>query len=127
MIIKTFFRIFVEREAIDTTVAFYESLLGSKVDMRFDYPETGLELASVSSAQLSVLIIAGSKESRAPFETTRLTVKVERLEEIIPRLRQGGAEQLELVQKTPVGRKTRFKHPDGTTVEYVDHDVAANT
>jgi hypothetical protein len=29
-------------------------------------------------------------------------------------------------QPTPVGRKTRFRHPDGLVVEYVDH-VAVTT
>ena len=36
-------------------------------------------------------------------------------------LKQAGAEQLDPVQPTPVGRKTRFRHRDGLVVEYVDH------
>jgi hypothetical protein len=31
------------------------------------------------------------------------------------------ATQLEPIQQTPVGRKTRFRHNDGLIVEYVDH------
>ena len=36
-------------------------------------------------------------------------------------LERAGAEQLEPIQPTPVGRKTRFRHADGLIVEYVDH------
>lgn len=125
MIIETFTRIFVDPDALDRTIDFYTLLLSGEVTMRFAYPETGLELAAVSSDRLSVLIIAGRPELRAPFEATRLTVKVDRLDSVVAVLAESGAEQMEPVQKTPVGRKTRFRHPDGTVVEYVDHDTAS--
>ena len=123
MIIETFTRIFVDGDALDRTIEFYRSLLSGTVTMRFAYPEAGLELAAVSSAALSVLIIAGPPERRAPFEATRLTVKVDRLEPTIAMLTGAGCDQLEPIQKTPVGRKTRFRHRDGTVVEYVDHEA----
>jgi hypothetical protein len=121
MIIETYTRVFVEAEALDGTSALYRELLGGTETMRFAYPEAGLELAAISSPRLSVLIIAGSAERRRPFEATRLTVKVDRLETVLATLRASGGEQLEPIQPTPVGRKTRFRHPDGLTVEYVDH------
>jgi len=96
-------------------------LLGGEETMRFAYPEMGLELAAISSPRLSVLIIAGPPEKRRPFEATRLTIKVETLEPVLSVLEKAGAEQLEPVQPTPVGRKTRFRHADGLVVEYVDH------
>jgi hypothetical protein len=68
----------------------------------------------------------GTPERRAPFEATRLTIKVDCLERVIAVLADAGSEQLEPIQKTPVGRKTRFRHPDGTVVEYVDHDTASS-
>lgn len=122
MIIESFIRIFVDPDALDRTIDFYTALLSGKVTMRFAYPETGLELASVSSERVSVLIVAGTPEQRAPFEATRLTIKVARLETVIGILAEAGGKQLEPVQSTPVGRKTRFRHPDGTIVEYVDHE-----
>jgi hypothetical protein len=82
-----------------------------------------LRLAQVSSAKLSVLIIAGPPERRTPFEATRLTIKVKALDDVLAVLRAQGAEQLEAIQKTPVGRKMRFRHADGLVVEYVDHDA----
>ncbi|MDR3559820.1 MAG: hypothetical protein P4N59_00065 [Negativicutes bacterium] len=36
-------------------------------------------------------------------------------------LRHNGATQLEPIQPTPVGRKTRFRHADGLVAEYVEH------
>jgi hypothetical protein len=122
MILETYTRVFVDADALDRTIAFYEALLAGKQSLRFVYPQTGLELAAVSSPRLSVLIIAGPPQKRAPFEKTRLTIKAERLEPIIEVLRQAGAEQLEPIQPTPVGRKTRFRHADGLVVEYVEQD-----
>ena len=121
MILETYTRVFVDADAIEPSIAFYKALLSGVETLRFAYPETGLELAAVSSPRLSVLIIAGRPEKRAPFEATRLTIKVDALEPHLAVLQQSGAEQLEPVQPTPVGRKTRFRHVDGLVVEYVDH------
>jgi hypothetical protein len=121
MILETYTRVFVDIDAIDSTIGFYKALLSGEQTLRFAYPETGLELAAVSSPHLSVLIIAGAPEKRAQFEATRLTIKVESLEPFLDVLKDAGAEQLEPIQPTPVGRKTRFRHTDGLVVEYVDH------
>jgi len=121
MIREAYLRVFVDSDRLEPTGAFYRSLLGGEQTMRFTYPEMGLELAAVSSPNLSVLIIAGSAEKRQPFEATRLTIKVASLEPAIDRLLDHGAVQIEPIQPTPVGRKTRFRHPDGLIVEYVDH------
>jgi uncharacterized glyoxalase superfamily protein PhnB len=121
MILETFTRVFVNADAIEPTCAFYRDLLGGEETMRFAYPEMGLELAAISSPKLSVLVIARAPEKRRPFEATRLTIKVETLEPVLSVLERAGAEQLEPIQPTPVGRKTRFRHADGLIVEYVDH------
>ena len=121
MVLETYTRVFVDSDPIEATIAFYKALLSGEETLRFRYPETGLALAAVSSPRLSVLIIAGPSEKRAPFEATRLTIRVEALEPFVKVLKQAGAEQLEPVQPTPVGRKTRFRHKDGLVVEYVDH------
>jgi hypothetical protein len=121
VILETYTRVFVDADSIEGAIAFYKALLSGEESLRFRYPEAGLELAAVSSPRLSVLIIAGQPEKRAPFEATRLTVKVGALEPFVEVLKQAGAEQLEPVQPTPVGRKTRFRHKDGLVVEYVDH------
>jgi hypothetical protein len=125
MILETFTRAFVAAGALDASVAFYKALLAGDETLRFAYPETGLELAAVSSPKLSVLIIAGPPEKRAPFEATRLTIKVDALGPFLAVLKAAGAEPLEPIQATPVGRKTRFRHPDGLVVEYVDHTASS--
>jgi hypothetical protein len=123
MILETFTRVFVDADALDPTAVFYKALLNGEETLRFDYPETGLRLAQVSSPKLSVLIIAGPPERRKPLATS-LTIKVTALEEAVAVLRAQGAEQLEAIRKTPVGRKMRFRHADGLVVEYVDHDAS---
>jgi len=123
MILETFVRCFVNTEALDSTIAFYELLLQGKESLRFDYPETGLKIAQVSSPHLSVLVIAGDADKRKPFEATRITIKVSSLEEYGALLAAQGAELLDPIQKTPVGRKMRYRHADGLIVEYVQHDA----
>lgn len=120
MILETYTRLFVEADALDATSAFYQTLLDGRESLRFAYPETGLELAAVSSDHLSVLIIAGPAEKRRPFEATGLTIRVDRLEPMVSRLERTGARQLEPIVPTPAGRKTRFRHADGLVVEDVE-------
>ena len=124
MILEAYTRVFIDPETLDDTIVFYKALLSGEETLRFAYPETGLELAAVSSPHLSVLIIAGPPEKRAPFEATRLTIKAETLEPLMDVLKESGAEQLEPIQPTPVGRKTRFRHADGLIVEYVDNSTS---
>jgi predicted enzyme related to lactoylglutathione lyase len=119
-ILETYTRVFVEAGALERTIDFYRELLHGEVSLRFAYPETGLELAAVSSPRLFVLIIAGDGGRQRPFEATRLTVRVDDVEAAIALLVGAGAELLEPIQRTPVGRKTRLRHPDGLIAEYVE-------
>src|SRR5215471_20249664 len=118
MVLETFIRTFVDPDALDSTVDFYKALLAGEESLRFDYPEMSLKLASVSSPTLSVLVIAGEADKRKPFEATRLTIKVSNLEDYAAMLQSRGAKLLDPIQKTPVGRKMRYRHVDGLVVEY---------
>jgi hypothetical protein len=89
--------------------------------MRVDYPKHRLRLADVHSPQATFLIIAGTPEARRAFEATSLTLRVDDLQAAIHVLDELGAEHLEPVQSTPSGIKTRYRHPDGLIVEYVEH------
>ncbi len=123
MILESYIRVFVEAGEFNKTRAFYRTLLNGSDGLYFSYPEKGLELAAVISPHLSVLIVAGPSEARKPFESTALTLRVDALEPTIDSLLVQGANQLEPIQTTPVGRKTRFRHIDGLIVEYVEnHD-----
>jgi hypothetical protein len=123
MILETYLRCFVDAAALDATVAFYKALLGGEQTLRFAYPETGLELAAVSSPRLSVLVIAGEPANRKPFEATVLTIKVSSLAHYADILRANGAVELDPIQRTPIGQKMRYRHADGLTIEYVEHDA----
>ncbi|KAJ5735192.1 uncharacterized protein N7483_000317 [Penicillium malachiteum] len=123
MILEVYTRIFIPTNKLTETIDFYKFLLNGEETLHFSYPEKNLEIAAVSSPKLSVLIISGSDESLQPFRSTQLTIKADSLDAHIEQLILSGCEQLESVQKTPVGRKTRFKHVDGVVVEYVCHDV----
>lgn len=126
MILESYIRVFVENKAFNKTRAFYRPLLNGSDGIHFSYPEKGLELASVVSPKLSMLIIAGPAELRQPFESTALTLRVDTLQPTIDNLLAQGASQLDPIQKTPIGRKTRFRHLDGLIVEYVEHHNAAD-
>jgi uncharacterized glyoxalase superfamily protein PhnB len=121
MVLEAYTRVFVDADAINDTIAFYKTVLSGEQTLRFSYPDAGLELAAVSSPRLSLLIIAGVPEKRAPFEATRPTIKVHTLEPLLEALKGAGAEQLQPIQPTPVGRKIRFRHVDGLAVEHVEH------
>jgi len=125
MILETFTRAFVDAGALEASVAFCSAVLSGEQTLRFGDPETGLELAAVSSPKLSVLIISGPPEKRAPFEVTRLTIEVDALKPFLAVLKAAGAEPLEPIQATLIGRKSRFGHPDGLVVEYVDHTASS--
>lgn len=120
-ILDGYTRVFVEEDQVDQTSSFYQELLGRMETQRFAYPEKHLLIATIRSPQLSILIVGGSEEQRAPFAKTRLTVSIASLEEAILLLLRLGAIQLEVIQATPSGRKTRFLHPDGLVVEYVEN------
>ena len=121
-IIEIYHRIFVPSQQYSSTINFYTFLLDGTKTLEFSDPLTGLDLAAISSPKLSVLIIAGSDEALAPFQETRLTIKLEKMDQALGQwLRQMGAVEVEGLKETPVGRKCRFRHPDGLLVEYVDH------
>lgn len=120
-ILEAYSRVFVDPDKFDDTIAFYEQLTQGRCRMRADYPEAHLQLADVVSPHATFLIIAGPPEARRPFETTPLTLKVDNLQATIQDLDALGAEHLDPMQPTPTGFKTRYRHPDGLIVEYVEH------
>ena len=60
-------RVFIEEDELESTILFYEGIFRVKCKMRFKYPEVDLELAQVGS----VLLIAGTKKARQPFQNTK--------------------------------------------------------
>lgn len=109
-------RIFVSPADFEKSIHFYENLFGLKCDIRFKYPEKGLELASVASC----LLISGSVDQLKPFLETRVTYLVDSIDDFKKFLIGQGATILEDPKKIPTGKNMRVRHPDGLVVEYVE-------
>jgi predicted enzyme related to lactoylglutathione lyase len=101
----------------DEAVAFHEMLIGQKARLRFDYPEYNLRLAQVAS----ILFIAGTERSLAPFVETQATFMVDDIEGFAAHLPTVGADVLKPLKSVPTGWNMLVRHPDGMRVEYVEH------
>jgi predicted enzyme related to lactoylglutathione lyase len=119
-VLRSLTRVFLPPEALGRSIAFYETLSGEPARMRFVYPAAGLELAEVGG----VLLIAGKEHALAPFSATRATFIVDHLDEFRAALVGMGAAILDEPKPVPAGRNMRVRHPDGTVVEYVEHDAS---
>jgi len=73
-------RRYLPLERFDAAVAFHETLIGQKARLRFDYREHGLRLAQVAS----ILFVAGTEESLAPFVETQATFMVDAFKALRP-------------------------------------------
>jgi predicted enzyme related to lactoylglutathione lyase len=116
MILEAYSRVFVESDALDRTVTFYEALTGGYQSLRFDYPEMGQTLVAISSPPISLLVIAGPSSARARFQATPLTLRVDDLDAAKRLLEREGAAVIEEPKQVPIGRNMRARHPDGLVV-----------
>jgi predicted enzyme related to lactoylglutathione lyase len=110
-------RRYLPLERFDDAVTFHEILIGQKARLRFDYPEYSLRLAQVAS----ILFIAGTEQSLAPFVETQATFMVDDIEGFAAHLPTVGAEILKPPKPVPTGWNMLVRHPDGMRVEYVEH------
>ena len=118
-ILNILVRRYLALEDMDAAVTFYESLVGQRARLRFDYPERQLKLAQVAS----ILLIAGTPESLEPFTDTHMTFLVDDLGAYEQHLPDLGVEIIRAPQDVPTGRNMLVRHPDGSVVEYVEHRV----
>ena len=116
-ILQVLTRIYLNREQLEASVTFYESLFKERSRVRFAYPEAGLELVQVGS----FLLIAGEAAALEPFKATQATFLVDSLSEWKGFLLQNGATLLKEPKRVPTGMNMLAKHPDGTRIEYVQH------
>lgn len=110
-------RRYLPLDRFDDAVAFHERLIGQKARLRFDYTQYQLKLAGVAS----ILFIAGTEQSLAPFTATHATFLVDDIEAFTAHLPTVGAEVLEPPKPVPTGWNMLARHPDGMLVEYVEH------
>ncbi|WP_426255385.1 VOC family protein [Sphingomonas sp. DC2300-3] len=116
-ILNILVRRYLSLDEIDAAVSFYEALIGQKRRLAFDYPEHDLKLAQVAS----ILFIAGTDASLAPFRATEATFMVEDLDAFAAHLPTIGSTILEAAKPVPTGRNMLVRHADGMLVEYVEH------
>ncbi len=116
-ILEARLRVYVGPTELDTTVAFYAKIFGEKCRLRFEYPAVGLELATVGS----VLILSGPDEALARYKGTAATFLVDDLDAFTAALPKMGAMIMDGPKEMPTGVNMRVRHPDGTIVEYVQH------
>lgn len=110
-------RRYLPLDRFEDSVRFHEAIIGQKARLRFHYPAYNLELAQVAS----ILFIAGTPESLAPFVNTHATFMVEGIAAFARHLPTVGAEIINGPKDVPTGQNMLVRHPDGTLVEYVEH------
>lgn len=104
-------------DRFDAAVSFHEQLIGQKARLRFDYPAYQLKLAQVAS----MLFIAGTEDSLAPFTGTHASFMVDDIEAFSNHLPTVGAQILRPLKAVPSGWNMLARHPDGSLIEYVEH------
>ncbi|MBS4161409.1 VOC family protein [Klebsiella pneumoniae] len=112
-VIKSYIRLYTDD--LDSAMSFYENLLDCKTEFRFRYREMDLEIAAVGH----FLILEGSPKALEPFLETKATLIVDSLEEFKERLLENGSEVVRDIKEVPTGKNMTMKHPDGSTIEYV--------
>lgn len=117
-VLRTLHRIYVND--LDSTINFYQSLLGVQVGLRFKLPHLNLELADIGD----FLIIAGSEEALKSVRSTVATILVDSVEEFKLHLEELGAKVLRGPNQVPTGKNMTVQHPDGSVMEYVEHELA---
>jgi predicted enzyme related to lactoylglutathione lyase len=109
--------VFLEPDALDGAIAFYEGFQGVKADMRLPLPDIGLEVAVVGGFSL----IAGTEEAREPASALRAIITVADADVAHRGLVAAGVEILQAPFRADVGRLMYARHADGTVAEYIEH------
>ncbi|WP_040799974.1 VOC family protein [Nocardia higoensis] len=118
-ILKTYARLFVAD--LDTALPFYESIVGAPADLRFGFEQA--ELAAVGD----FLLIAGEPEHIDRHRSTVGPVVVDDLGRLMARVTARGAEVTGGPFTSETGQFVYLRHPDGTTVEYVEWSPEVRT
>lgn len=110
-------RRYLPLEVFDAAVDFHEELLGETAPQRFSYG--GLRIAALSS----ILFVGGTEERLSPMRDVHLTFLVDDIQGFAADLPTRGAKIVEDVKAVPTGWNMLVRHPDGTLVEYVEHQA----
>ncbi|MCQ4208453.1 MULTISPECIES: VOC family protein [Streptomyces] len=103
-------------EDLESSVAFYEQLAGSKA-LRFE--RGGVSVAAVGC----FLLMSGPEEELAVLRKVAATIAVRDVDEANAVLTASGAQVIAGPVPTPAGRNLIALHPDGSVFEYVDRQA----
>lgn len=110
-------RLYVDPDEIETSITFYEKLMGEECSLQFSYELAGITLATVGN----VLLIAGPGKRLEKFQRVQATLMVDSLDDFRAMLIEQGAEILDDAKPLPMGNNMLVRHPDGNVVEYIEH------
>lgn len=111
MILKTYARIFTQDVA--ASLALFEQLTGCAPDIHFTFGEW--ELVAIGD----ILLVGGTEEALAPIRNSYGPLIVDDLAHTRHVLEQAGAVITQPPTPTPTGTMLYARHPDGSSVEYV--------
>lgn len=114
---RIFARVFCKPGQLIDTVRFYEQLTQARLNMDMDIPEAGLHVVGVGP----FLILELNAAQHGLAAQTTVTVLNADLDEAVARQGTAGAEIVQEPWTAPVGAGTRLRHPDGLSVEYLEH------
>jgi len=119
---RIFTRVFCHTGQLIPTVRFYEQLTQERLDMDMDIPEAGVHVVAVGS----FLILELDAAQHGLAAQTTVTVLNADLDAAVATQVAAGAEIVQERWEGPVGAGTRLRHPDGLTVEYLEHRPTYN-
>jgi predicted enzyme related to lactoylglutathione lyase len=119
-ILKVMPRAYADEGEMDALIAFYETILGAKCQLRFPVLSLGLEIASVGLPGSSIHLLAGSEEALKPFRPAQATFFVDSVPNAAEELKNLGAELIHGPLHAPGGWYLIARHPDGLLAEYID-------
>lgn len=108
------FRLYVEPDSLEASVAFYEQLQGLPCERRIPFPALGIDVAVCGA----FIVLAGTCEALQPFRSAGALLVVDDLDATIAWARDRGAEVLHGPQDASGGRNATVRNPDGLVAEY---------
>lgn len=113
-LIQHAFRLYLEPDRLDDTIAFYEGLQGIACGLRIALPQQGIDVAVVGA----FVLLAGSEHALAAVRDAQAVLTVDSLDDAAAWLRSHGATILHAPRPAPGGRNLTARHPDGLIAEY---------
>ncbi|MGQ7932538.1 glyoxalase [Paraburkholderia sediminicola] len=115
-ILNQAFRLYVEPDRLESTIAFYEAIQGKTCERRISIAETGIEVAVIGG----FILLAGSEQALKPIRDAQAVLMVDSLDGLVPWLQVKGATILHEPREAIGGRNLLVRHPDGLVAEYYE-------